>query len=409
MAEPQSLDIPCYPKITPYRLTVLATTIGLGTTKAILAQMGSTFMPTTLEWLKESRRFFLVSPCDCGGDDSPKYLAWLFEPDLMDLIWYLLAITFSITRPDYSSGERVIPYTWRLPITTYRILVSSSVMAFGISKATFGYLGVSTAATWTDWALGVVATSLFYCLGLCETNSSVYPSFFVHDQRPYLSSVRTATLYTGGIAGSTLWVLYWTNILRRIWPYSTTSPSKPDSRHPIIEEAVSQAFNCFIIEFVVLAIAFGVAGLAVILRLVVISVSGTGLFNAIRGRIFGTLLPSFSGDQPSLFPAFMQSRYVRWIKTFLRLCIHVTLHFCAFTACLSISVLVTGIVTFLYDTINGVDSVLIMVGFGIPAIPASLLALVLYLTDCAIVISLISPLFMYYDSSRFPGTLISPW
>lgn len=40
-----------HPKITPYRLAVLTTTVGLGTAKAVVSQNGGTIVSITLEWL----------------------------------------------------------------------------------------------------------------------------------------------------------------------------------------------------------------------------------------------------------------------------------------------------------------------------------------------------------------------
>ncbi|KDR69699.1 hypothetical protein GALMADRAFT_918668 [Galerina marginata CBS 339.88] len=45
---------------------------------------------------------------------------------------------------------------------------------------------------WTDWMLGVVATSKFYCLGLYESSSeNLWPSFFSEDRRRGVYSFKT--------------------------------------------------------------------------------------------------------------------------------------------------------------------------------------------------------------------------
>lgn len=82
----------------------------------------------------------------------------------MDLVWKLLAL-FSIDRPEYVSDEFTSDSTSYLKpanpdITPYRIIVCSSVIAFGLSKAMLGYANQSAAATWTDWAIGVPITTL---------------------------------------------------------------------------------------------------------------------------------------------------------------------------------------------------------------------------------------------------------
>lgn len=40
-----------HPKISPYRLWVILTTIGFGTAKSVFAATGNSFIPTTLEWI----------------------------------------------------------------------------------------------------------------------------------------------------------------------------------------------------------------------------------------------------------------------------------------------------------------------------------------------------------------------
>ena len=40
-----------HPKITPYRLVVISTTLCLGTAKAVLTQQGRSIAPITIEWI----------------------------------------------------------------------------------------------------------------------------------------------------------------------------------------------------------------------------------------------------------------------------------------------------------------------------------------------------------------------
>ena len=40
-----------HPKITPYRLAVISTTLCLGTVKAVLTQQGRSIAPITIEWI----------------------------------------------------------------------------------------------------------------------------------------------------------------------------------------------------------------------------------------------------------------------------------------------------------------------------------------------------------------------
>ncbi|KDR81310.1 hypothetical protein GALMADRAFT_241812 [Galerina marginata CBS 339.88] len=294
-----------HPKITPYRLTVLATTISLGTAKAVSTQMDRIFIQTTFEWVSGTVIFlmlFIVSPYDSEAD-APRYLSWFFKPDCMDVVWHLLAVTFSIPRPNYCLDER--NHTFRtayLPITSYRILVSSSLVAFGVTKATFGYLGASTAATWTDWVFGVVATSIFYLLGLYENNSlNLWPAFFADDQRHYLRSASHVTAYTAGISLSVTWILYWKGVLQRTWLNTAFIPLtlKPDAHHTFFEKVFSIAVELFPLELIALSIALGIVGLAFVLYFFAISGSLRVMarpFRAVRARIFGGVLPLFSGD-----------------------------------------------------------------------------------------------------------------
>lgn len=87
--------------------------------------------------------------------EYPK-LAWFIDYDLVRLVW----------SPQYSSEERqqtnetdetdAGPYPH---ITGYRLLVSSSVLLFGMMKASLSYAGFGGAANVVDWILGVVITS----------------------------------------------------------------------------------------------------------------------------------------------------------------------------------------------------------------------------------------------------------
>ncbi|KDR78618.1 hypothetical protein GALMADRAFT_244074 [Galerina marginata CBS 339.88] len=315
-------DLPWHPKITPYRLTVLATTLCLGTAKAISTQRGSIFIPTTFEWLSGTVIFlmlFIISPYD-SDEDAPRYLSWLFEPDCMDAIWHLLGICLSIPRPRYLSRERaqiIPPDDSHPPFTTYRTLVSFSVLAFGLLKAALGYLGASTAATWIDWTLGVAATSIFYCLGLYERSSSnLWPSFFVDDQQQHLYSSGTAALYAAGIALSISWTLYWKDVLMLVWLASTNTFSTPNARHPILDRAFVIARKCFLLEGAIIMAALGVTCLFVVVGLAGIRfVSWAATIPVVRTRIFKKFFPSFLRDRQFFFPNVIPRRYITFSKS----------------------------------------------------------------------------------------------
>ena len=69
-----------HPKFTPYRVSVISTTLCLGTMKAVLTQQGRSIVPITLEWTM-------------GGVDvgfTPSYPIFLFiEISTASLNWLL--------------------------------------------------------------------------------------------------------------------------------------------------------------------------------------------------------------------------------------------------------------------------------------------------------------------------------
>jgi hypothetical protein len=91
------------------------------------------------------------------------FLAWLFKYDCMDAIWWL---RFKISRgaplrPRYISDEvQVEEHGTIYIVTSYRLLVCATVVTIGMLKAAFTFGGVSTGATWVEWILGVVISSL---------------------------------------------------------------------------------------------------------------------------------------------------------------------------------------------------------------------------------------------------------
>ncbi|KDR70538.1 hypothetical protein GALMADRAFT_877822 [Galerina marginata CBS 339.88] len=182
-----------HPKITPYRLIVLSTTVILGSAKALLTERGSIIVPITLEWLTGTVLFLLVSAYD-SRETIPPSLSWLFDNDCMELVWSLREFLSGRSRPRYFSDEKpaiVDGYTDQPPITAYRILVCSAVISFGVSKAVLSYSDLSAAVAWTDWALAVPVTTLLYILGLYEYNSSnMWSDFFIVDRSQGFHSAR---------------------------------------------------------------------------------------------------------------------------------------------------------------------------------------------------------------------------
>ncbi|KAF9480741.1 hypothetical protein BDN70DRAFT_877179 [Pholiota conissans] len=177
-----------HPKVTPYRLITLLTTICLGTAKAVAVQEGSQNEPITLEWVTGIVVFLVLFNFgtyeDRPSHHIPNYLSWLFKPDCMDVVWWLISIIYpSFTRPNYISTEARSDPETAYVVTTYRLLVSTTVFTFGLLKASLTYSGISTGANWIEWILGVVITSILYIIGLYENNSAqLLPSFFGKDR-----------------------------------------------------------------------------------------------------------------------------------------------------------------------------------------------------------------------------------
>ncbi|KDR69415.1 hypothetical protein GALMADRAFT_215105 [Galerina marginata CBS 339.88] len=178
-----------HPKITPYRLAIILTTLSLGTAKAVLTQQGRNLLSITLEWITGVAvvlTFQIFSDYDLEAR-APKSISWFFSYDCMDVIWvFLTRLSICRRRPVYISTERrTLPSVNSMhpPITLYRILLNVTVLFFGVSKATLAYLGYSTEVTWLDWISATFLTTGFYVIGLYEYNSSnIFAALFVQDR-----------------------------------------------------------------------------------------------------------------------------------------------------------------------------------------------------------------------------------
>ncbi|KIM49831.1 hypothetical protein M413DRAFT_438947 [Hebeloma cylindrosporum] len=160
-----------HPKITVYRLLVISTTISLGSAKAVATFYDKEYVSTTIEWIAGVAVFtflFVLGWFEEDPSHCPK-LAWMFEYDLVRLIWGFFTMT-----PNYTSEERQ-----RTPrsdeggyplITSYRLIVSGSVFMFGMAKAYLSYVGLGGGANVLDWTFGAIVTSMLYVLGLYERN-----------------------------------------------------------------------------------------------------------------------------------------------------------------------------------------------------------------------------------------------
>jgi hypothetical protein len=99
----------------------------------------------------------MVGWLESDPSQYPK-LAWLVDYDLIRLIWILFK-----KAPNYTSEERPPipdPDGAHPAITGYRLLVSGSVLIFGMAKACLSYVGRGGAANALDWTFGVIVTSM---------------------------------------------------------------------------------------------------------------------------------------------------------------------------------------------------------------------------------------------------------
>jgi len=95
--------------------------------------------------------------------DIPKYLSWLFKPDCVDVVWYLVA-KLSIQRPEYLSNECDVEFCSRALITLYRILVLTLVLFLGSVKM------IWTDAIWVQWFFAGFIISLCVNFNLAQGN-----------------------------------------------------------------------------------------------------------------------------------------------------------------------------------------------------------------------------------------------
>ncbi|KAF5327260.1 hypothetical protein D9619_003933 [Psilocybe cf. subviscida] len=273
-----------HPKLTPYRLLVLGTTISVGTAKAVAAHGGDQSASTTLEWVSGVVIFLILhsmSTYDESPKDPPPLLGWLFTIDCVDYIWRLLSL-LRIPCPSYSSVPEPMArlnvhgreHTRNvIPVTLHRLFVSFITAVFGLTKATMTYSGYSVGANWVDWTLGVVVTSILFILGMYENNSiGMWHAFFARDHS-------TATRYGLSIIGLafifTLWIAtcFWMMHLVISSPYSAFL-STDDIFVPLTELTPlavlrEKLFDACLIIFLVLMVAVsmfsGVASISVVM------------------------------------------------------------------------------------------------------------------------------------------------
>ncbi|KDR71468.1 hypothetical protein GALMADRAFT_253773 [Galerina marginata CBS 339.88] len=322
-----------HPKISPYRLFIISSGISLSTVKLVSSRNGDMALSTTLEWISGPFLFLLIfglSAYDSKEDDDiPDGLSWLFKPDCMNIIWHILAV-LSIRRPAYTSREIFFisqPYLRHLPLTVYRVLVCLSVISFGLLKATFTYLGFSTAMTWIDWVQAVPFATVLYCLGLYEYNdSNIWPSFFVVDQRGALISLKRSLKYLLSIALSMAWIFYFWYMLSLVWrdpsPFANSTLIHGDgSSKGLLRTQLDRFYDlsCKLIleELLVVFIAGGLAVLFLVLDAATLAISTSGPFRRpFRERFIP--IPKFA------------TSFVEWvimsIITLFVFCVHLSVH-----------------------------------------------------------------------------------
>ncbi|KAF9055710.1 hypothetical protein BJ165DRAFT_1398524 [Panaeolus papilionaceus] len=132
-----------HPKATPFRLLTTLSFAGLAILKAILIYRGSQIAPVAVEWICGTLLFIVCYVLDIFEQDgrlNDDTYRWFYDYDAMEFVWTFLA-RFQIDRPDYSTTElpNMNISLSRPLVTNYRLLVSATVLIFGVLKAVFAY------------------------------------------------------------------------------------------------------------------------------------------------------------------------------------------------------------------------------------------------------------------------------
>lgn len=162
-------DVHWIPKLTIFRVMVLATTISFGTAKAVTAWFGNDFTSNTVDWVagvvifttsvlllccdqhtdpKTRSRFFVLGQCEAN---PPSFLRWFFKYNLLES---------SLSRLRYCTKESSPSKTERYPkMTGCRLLTTSVVLSVGTWKAYLSLTKQARAAIVVDWVVGTLAAS----------------------------------------------------------------------------------------------------------------------------------------------------------------------------------------------------------------------------------------------------------
>ncbi|KAJ2933428.1 hypothetical protein H1R20_g3681, partial [Candolleomyces eurysporus] len=265
-AETGSSDPPTLwlPKFTVYRLAFNAVTVGLGTAKfmaSISKSKSGSFIAITLEWVGGIVVFliaYFLGQYYEAKDTAWPY--WFFRADAMNGVRKLFR-SIGIKIPQYNTEQPNLDFLIKPkhpPVTGYRILVTTSAIAFGLTKAACSYAGQETAPDAVELVYGAVIALIIYWLGLFEASANeVMPWLFIAD---YSSQVVFGTVKLCGLAtvGLLSYLLYLALGGLICWSWE---PPSPDTQDPPLSPLTSYLAVIFLRVFaLVFAIPAGFLG-----------------------------------------------------------------------------------------------------------------------------------------------------
>ncbi|TEB27242.1 hypothetical protein FA13DRAFT_946534 [Coprinellus micaceus] len=166
-----------HPKLTVYRLGLIVVTIALGSAKAL-----SSPASVTLEWVVGVVFFLLVFFLSYLDADQSAKPAWLFQIDVLGRG----SDSSLLFDARHGGGVRPRLYGGHPTLTGYRLLVTTTAVVFGSTKAVLAYLGYTTAPRAIEWVYGVAVSMVLYWVGLHEHGPrETVPAFFTKDRRSF--------------------------------------------------------------------------------------------------------------------------------------------------------------------------------------------------------------------------------
>ncbi|KAF8164536.1 hypothetical protein BJ912DRAFT_256283 [Pholiota molesta] len=169
----------------------------------------------------------------------------LFSYDCLDIFWRIL----SIPKPVYQSEERT--HIQHYPsITGYRLLVSATVIVFGVMKMIFSYMGQNTAVNAVDWVFAVIISTSLYLLGLYEDNNcGILPFLFSADYSDPLEDILYGASFLTAyilVAAACVFYIFWMKpSITYIDIYSEELFG-----HPFIDNIYNRSLELFLSSFV---------------------------------------------------------------------------------------------------------------------------------------------------------------